>query len=109
ARTRALVNRQSTNISAAQANLSGPLLGPSGDQFEQGGLTYAVAAHDGHCFAVTDREVEPLDDGGWSPPARQADDLKHRAPRRQNATGRKCRDTPRAPQAKTSPQPAAPS
>src|SRR5260370_2695627 len=76
AHARPLMDRQSTNVPAANANLSRLALGASGDEFKQRGLSHAVAAHDGDGLTSADRQSEALDDRARAPPAREADPFK---------------------------------
>ena len=41
------------------------------NQFQHRRFAYAIAANHGYHFARSDNKVEILDDGGWSPSARQ--------------------------------------
>src|SRR5258708_5351818 len=102
AHARPLMDRQSTNVPAADANLSGLSLGASRDKFKQRGLSHAVAAYDGDGLTGTDRQAEALDDRGRTPAAREVDHFKHPSPRFRIAIGRNPPDTPRARPAKPS-------
>src|SRR5260221_1797108 len=69
AHARPLMDRQVTNVAAADPNLSGLALGAPRNEFKQGALSHAVAAHDGDSLTSADRQAEALDDRGRTPTA----------------------------------------
>src|SRR5258708_21508110 len=71
AHARPLMDRQSANVPAADANLSGLALGASRDKFKQRGLSHAVPAHDGAGLTRADRHADASAAPGPPPAARE--------------------------------------